>query len=101
MCSNRNDNPRAKNIFVNIGDSRALLLSSDHKVLFATEDHKPNSPTEHLRFIKAGGSIYQNQMNYELVQNGPFRVFPGRLSVSRTIGNAEIKEEKFGGKKEL
>ena len=71
-----------KIIFVNIGDSRALLLSSDHKVLFATEDHKPNSPTEHLRIIKAGGSIYQNQMNYELVQNGEI-----------------LKEEKFGGKK--
>lgn len=94
-----------KIIFVNIGDSRALLLASEYKILFATEDHKQNSPSEQMRIIKAGGSTNQNQMNYELFQNGeilkngPFRVFPGRLSVSRTIGDAEVKEEKFGGKK--
>ena len=52
-----------KIIFVNIGDSRALLLSSEYKVFFATEDHKPNSPSEQMRIIKAGGCIYQNQMN--------------------------------------
>ena len=28
---------------------------------------------------------------------GPFRVFPGRLSVSRTIGDIEAKETNFGG----
>ena len=28
---------------------------------------------------------------------GPFRVFPGRLSVSRTFGDIEAKLEKFGG----
>lgn len=28
---------------------------------------------------------------------GPFRVFPGRLSVSRTFGDIEAKREKFGG----
>ena len=28
---------------------------------------------------------------------GPFRVFPGRLSVSRTFGDIEAKREKYGG----
>ena len=28
---------------------------------------------------------------------GPFRVLPGRLSVSRTFGDIEAKMEKFGG----
>lgn len=30
---------------------------------------------------------------------GPYRVLPGRLSVSRTFGDIEAKFEKFGGKK--
>ena len=29
---------------------------------------------------------------------GPFRVLPGRLSVSRTFGDIEAKMEKYGGK---
>jgi protein phosphatase 2C family protein 2/3 len=28
---------------------------------------------------------------------GPHRVFPGRLSVSRTIGDIEAKDPKYGG----
>ena len=28
---------------------------------------------------------------------GPHRVFPGRLSVSRTFGDIEAKKEKYGG----
>lgn len=28
---------------------------------------------------------------------GPFRVFPGRLSVSRTFGDIEAKRVKLGG----
>ena len=28
---------------------------------------------------------------------GPLRVFPGRLSVSRTFGDLEAKDLKFGG----
>ena len=28
---------------------------------------------------------------------GPYRVFPGKLSVSRTIGDADAKLTKFGG----
>jgi len=29
---------------------------------------------------------------------GPYRVLPGRLSVSRTFGDIEAKLEKYGGK---
>jgi hypothetical protein len=29
---------------------------------------------------------------------GPYRVLPGRLSVSRTFGDIEAKMEKYGGK---
>jgi protein phosphatase 2C family protein 2/3 len=29
---------------------------------------------------------------------GPYRVLPGRLSVSRTFGDIEAKQPKFGGK---
>lgn len=32
------------------------------------------------------------------MQYGPYRVLPGRLSVSRTFGDIEAKLEKFGGK---
>ena len=31
----------------------------------------------------------------------PWRVLPGRLSVSRTFGDLEAKEEKFGGMKNV
>ena len=41
-----------------------------------------------------------------MYQNGklikaPWRVLPGRLSVSRTLGDIEAKDEKFGGKKNV
>lgn len=97
-----------KIIFINIGDSRAILISSDNQIIFATEDHKPNSPKELERIVRAGGSIYQNVMSCpmvknggEVVKNGPFRVSPGRLSVSRTLGDIEIKKEKYGGNKNI
>ena len=39
--------------------------------------------------------MYQNGKQIEI----PWRVLPGRLSVSRTFGDIEAKEEKFGGMK--
>ena len=32
---------------------------------------------------------------------GPHRVFPGRLSVSRTIGDIEAKDERYGGNRNV
>ena len=91
----------------NVGDSRALFSENNGKrYIEITEDHKPNNPREKKRVIKNGGHVYQSQtvingaekesLNGQILF-GPYRVLPGRLSVSRTIGDIEAKNEKFGG----
>ena len=94
-----------KCIIANIGDSRCVLFKNK-RVIFSTRDHKPNSAFEKQRIELAGGSVYQTQSVIPLFQNGkqieiPWRVLPGGLSVSRTFGDIESKEEKFGGKKNV
>ena len=90
-----------KCIIANVGDSR-LVLFKNGKLSFATEDHKPGSESEKKRIQLAGGTVYQTPSIFPLYQNGkkieiPWRVLPGRLSVSRTFGDIEAKDEKFGG----
>ena len=92
-----------KLIIGNVGDSR-LVIFKNGLVSFTTEDHKPGSDTEKKRIEAAGGKIYQTPSIYPLYQNGkeietPWRVLPGRLSVSRTFGDIEAKDAKFGGMK--
>ena len=92
---------------VNVGDSRCLLsMDNGKKYIAVTKDHKPNSPNEIIRIKKNGGNIYQSQTIINNIENsylngkiliGPYRVIPGRLSVCRTIGDAEAKIQKFGG----
>ena len=48
--------------------------------------------------------MYQTNTTIPIYQNGklieiPWRVSPGGLSVSRTLGDIETKDENFGGKK--
>ena len=91
----------------NVGDSRCLLSKDNcKKFIEVTKDHKPNDPNEMKRIKSNGGKIYQTETlikkssNSKLVGKrliGPYRVFPGGLSVSRTIGDIEAKLEKFGG----
>ena len=95
----------------NVGDSRCVISCKKGKILKdATRDHKPNYPYEKERIIKNKGNIYQSETPIDLELNdeeykffldkvilGPYRVSPGRLSVSRTIGDAEAKIPQFGG----
>ena len=98
----------------NVGDSRCLVSCQNGKVQKdVTRDHKPEFPYEKQRIYSHGGSIYQNETIFSeeekkerYVKNsdiknkillGPFRVNPGKLSVSRTIGDAKAKLEKYGG----
>lgn len=54
-----------------------------------TTDHKPEDKHERNRIEQNGGKIYRNKFKLPdgSETNGPFRVYPGRLSVSRTIGD--------------
>jgi len=89
----------------NVGDSRCVGSFKNGKILKdITLDHKPNSPYEKERIIKNGGKIYQTQTPIDDDDNfkdkilvGPHRVFPGKLSVSRTVGDAEGKILELGG----
>ena len=94
-----------KLIIANVGDSR-LVLFKKNSLYFNTEDHKPGSPSEKTRIEKGGGMVYQTPSLIPLHQNGkeiepPWRVLPGRLSVSRTFGDVEAKNEKLGGMKNV
>ena len=92
----------------NVGDSRCLVSCKNGKIMKdVTRDHKPNYPYERERIIKNNGIIYQSETPIDIDDNnnlfkdkvilGPYRVNPGRLSVSRTIGDAEAKTPEFGG----
>ena len=91
----------------NVGDSRTLFSEKKGKsFVVVTEDHKPNNKKEKERIIKNGGHVYQSRTVISGAENeslngqilfGPYRVLPGRLSVSRTIGDIEAKSPKFGG----
>ena len=89
----------------NVGDSRCVGSFKNGKLLKdITLDHKPNAPYERERILKNGGKIYQTQTPIDDDESfkdkilvGPYRVFPGKLSVSRTIGDAEGKIENLGG----
>lgn len=95
----------------NVGDSRAILSKDGGRTAHSlTKDHKPCVPSEKERIMKAGGKIYRTQIQTislesdkgeeiekEEIVNGPYRVFPGRLSVSRTFGDFEAKLQKYGG----
>ena len=91
----------------NVGDSRVVLsLNDGNQSLVVTEDHKPNNEKEKNRIIQSGGQVYQTQTPITGAENdvlngqillGPYRVLPGRLSVSRTLGDIEAKGLQFGG----
>ena len=99
----------------NVGDSRCIISKNNGKIRRdVTRDHKPNYPYEKERIVSNGGRIYQTQTplnqnlenndannenlnNNNLILLGPYRVFPGSLSVSRTVGDAAAKITSLGG----
>eukprot|EP00831_Metopus_contortus_P037010 TRINITY_DN29214_c0_g1_i2.p1 TRINITY_DN29214_c0_g1~~TRINITY_DN29214_c0_g1_i2.p1 ORF type:complete len:312 (-),score=42.02 TRINITY_DN29214_c0_g1_i2:103-1038(-) len=93
----------SKVFIINLGDSRALL--SKHRGSFVKAlsiDHKPELSSETQRILRHGGYVYKSMRSYEgrLVDTEclPARVFPGKLSVSRTIGDAIGKLPRYGGR---
>jgi len=100
--------------FANTGDCRGVISSGKGKSKkTVTEDHKPNSDKESDRIYKAGGQVYRSKTPFNINLNmldkgskknlfnqrmfGPYRVLPGKLSVSRTIGDIYAKDPTLGG----
>ena len=90
----------------NVGDSLCVVSCQNGKIQRdVTRDHKPEFPYEKKRIYNNGGNIYRNETvfdeNYQNGNNkillGPYRVNPGKLSVSRTIGDARAKLTNLGG----
>jgi len=109
---------------INVGDSRCIMSKRRGKdVIEITSDHKPDKIAEFNRIIENGGELYKMSSNlrtfenrYHFVKNfqdlkrineleksdknlvfGPWRINPGGLSVSRTFGDKESKDIKYGG----
>ncbi len=97
----------------NVGDSRAILSRGrGGQVEQLTVDHKPDQLAERERIFQHGGSIFRSKKcSYREVTRlegvftepvespryGPFRVEPGGLSVSRTIGDLFAKDASRNG----
>lgn len=84
----------------NVGDSRAIVSQNKGLTVFPLSvDHKPNAEGERSRIEKYGGSVYQSNILNKKgdVIVGPYRLVPGKLSVSRAIGDVEAKLEKYSG----
>ena len=86
----------------NLGDSRAIISKGLGKKINALSiDHKPGVEDEKQRILASGGFVYHSETldTSTPLHNiaGVFRTSPGRLAVSRTIGDVEAKIEAYGG----
>lgn len=93
----------------NVGDSRSILSIRKGKQAFSmSKDHRPHDRDEQKRIEESGGVVYRTEVHEvgpegadetkaRVLNVGPLRAFPGRLSVTRTIGDIEAKLEEFGG----
>lgn len=89
----------------NVGDSRAIVSRNKGRSREGiTLDHKPDDPSETERIKKNGGQVYRTSPKIDGVTESqlaemklPWRVLPGRLSVSRTFGDITAKYKEFDG----
>ncbi|CAF1204422.1 unnamed protein product [Didymodactylos carnosus] len=70
---------------VNIGDSRALLVSKDGHILRTTKDHKPDDEEELKRIEDAGGKVQRNTGDVPRVEN--------LLAITRVLGDFILSKE--------
>ena len=83
---------------VNTGDCRAVLCCTDKDVAI-TEDHDPRNPNEYDRIKSLGGSVLYKYKSSGFLcmkkqtedKKQPARVMPGKLAVSRSIGDFSVK----------
>ena len=87
----------SKIIVINLGDSWVIGYSSQNQsVTQITVDHKPENLDEQKRIFNLGGYLYKS--NTQLFKykskdfiEGTLRIYPGRLSITRAIGDHYVK----------
>ena len=81
-----------------VGDSRGIMSGNFGKKIYPlSTDHKPDNKSEFKRIKLAGGKVYRAKISGKTNLNGPWRVLPGRLSVSRSFGDIVAKLPANGG----
>lgn len=89
--------------FANVGDCRAIASShSGTQIHQLTIDHKPENEGEKERVFANGGYFYATntfilKRNGQKMINGPLRVFPGKLTTTRSFGDFDAKLPQLGG----
>lgn len=89
--------------FANVGDSRGIAsLKNGAEIKALTIDHKPENTDEKERVFENGGYFYATntvilKKDGQKMINGPLRVFPGKLTTTRSFGDFEAKLPHFGG----
>ena len=86
-----------------MGDSRGIISRClSEKINQVSIDHKPWDENEKTRVIRSGGFICKSDIIYDSLKVIPiYRIKPGGLAVSRTIGDVESKLPDYGGKPNL
>ena len=84
----------------NCGSSRAVLSAGRGiKVLQLTEEHTSFNESEQQRVIASGGKLISNFImdGGIRIDKGAYKIVPGNLFISRSLGNFPAKIEKYGG----
>lgn len=80
----------------NVGTSFAFgKASKDGKIIRLSNQHNCENPTEYSRVTSAGGRIFQTKVSLRSAPDrfieGPLRIHPFGLTVTRTMGNIQAK----------
>ena len=92
-----------------VGDSPCYIFEDKSKEpRRLTDNHTPDEPKERERIEAAGGSVFSEEivmhkaLCFGLIPERKIRktarVMPGKIAVSRSIGDIKTKLEKYGGK---
>jgi serine/threonine protein phosphatase PrpC len=74
-------------VCASVGDSRCVI-GSDGTCISMSEDHKPQTPEEAERIQSAGGFVFMNRVNGELVRATELSVPPTRFLGSVVVWDA-------------
>lgn len=85
----------------NAGDSKAILsINSGQTIISLSNEHKALNETEHKRILQYGGELKSSYIidnrGYK-IEKGSYKIIPGNIPISRSIGNIHAKLEKLGG----